>query len=80
MAEEWFQGLLESCREPGRATDQNANPGVSVTLDGSVSTDSLGAIVTFSWSRKAGSLIVALANPSAGKGSFTASSISGYQE
>ena len=76
MAEEWFQGLKEILPTARAGNDRNANPGVTVTLDGSGSTDSLGAIVSYSWIQTVGAAVT-LANPNAAQASFTAPSING---
>jgi lysophospholipase L1-like esterase len=77
MAEAWYQGLLEILPRANAGLAQNANPGASVTLDGTESSDSLGTIVAYAWSQIGGSPTVTLANANTALASFTAPSVSG---
>ena len=51
MADAWFQGLQLILPVAKAGGDQNVNPGDVVTLDASGSTDPLGTIVSYRWSR-----------------------------
>jgi len=69
MAEEWFLGLKEILPTSRAGSDLDANPGVTVTLDGSGSSDSLASITSYSWKQTAGSPIVVLADANTSRAS-----------
>jgi len=76
MAGEWFRGLQSILPTANAGSDKSANPGASVRLDGSSSSDSLGIITTYAWTQTAGSPSVELDDPAAKVTRFTAPSIS----
>jgi hypothetical protein len=76
MADTWLQGLLEILPRAAAGADRNANPGSTVLLDGTGSADSLGTIVSYSWSQTAGTPVV-LTNTDTAQASFTAPNLSG---
>jgi lysophospholipase L1-like esterase len=72
MAEAWLQGLREILPTADAGTDQNVNPGDTVTLNGSGSTDALGTIVAYAWVQTGGSPTVTLTNANTVQARFTA--------
>ena len=79
MADEWLQGLLTILPRARAGSDQNANPGVPVNLDGTGSSDSrLGTTNTYAWSQTSGSPSdVDITGADTLQASFTAPSVSG---
>lgn len=79
MADEWLQGLLAILPTANAGSDQNANPGVTVNLDGTGSSDSrLGTTNTYAWRQTSGSPPdVDITGPDTLQASFTAPSVSG---
>jgi len=79
MADEWLQGLLNILPRARAGSDQNANPGVPVNLDGTGSSDSrLGTTNTYAWSQTSGSPSdVDITGADTLQASFTAPSVSG---
>jgi lysophospholipase L1-like esterase len=77
MADAWYLGLLDILPTAAAGPDKNANPGASVSLNGSGSSDSLGTITTYAWTQTAGSPTVTLTNAGSAVASFTAPSVSG---
>ena len=77
MADAWYLGLLDILPTAGAGPDSNANPGASVSLNGSGSSDSLGTITTYAWAQTSGSPTVTLTNAGKAVASFTAPSVSG---
>ena len=71
MAEAWLLGLLHILPTADAGTDQNVNPGNTVTLNGSRSTDALGTIVSYAWVQTGGSPTVTLANANTAQARFT---------
>lgn len=76
MADVWLQGLLEILPAANAGPDQDVNPGDVVNLDGTGSSDRIGAIVSYRWSQTAGTPVV-LANADTAMASFTAPDTSG---
>jgi lysophospholipase L1-like esterase len=72
MAEAWLQGLREILPTADAGPDQDVNPGETVTLNGSGSTDALGTIVSYAWVQTGGSPTVTLANANTVQARFTA--------
>ena len=77
MADAWYQALLDILPTANAGLDQSVDPGVSVSLNGSGSSDSLGTITTYAWTQTAGSPTVKFDNAGAPVTSFTAPSVSG---
>jgi lysophospholipase L1-like esterase len=77
MADEWLQVLMDILPRAAAGPDQNANPGVTVNLDGTDSTDLLATIGSYAWRQTAGSPTVGLANSSSSQASFKAPIVSG---
>jgi lysophospholipase L1-like esterase len=72
MADVWLEGLREILPVANPGPDQNVNPGDTVMLDGSGSTDTLGTIISYEWRQTGGSPEVTLINAAAEEASFTA--------
>jgi hypothetical protein len=77
MADTWYLGLLDILPTAAAGPDKNANPGASVSLNGSGSSDSLGTITTYAWTQTSGSPTVTLSNAGKAVASFAAPSVSG---
>lgn len=77
MAEAWFLGLLEILPRADAGGDQEANPNVAVTLNGSGSSDAIAAITSYSWRQSGGNPAVTLLNADTSKAVFMAPSIIG---
>lgn len=77
MAQAWYDELIDILPTAAAGPDKNANPGASVSLNGSGSSDSLGTITTYAWTQTSGSPTVTLTNAGKAVASFAAPSVSG---
>lgn len=75
MADEWYNGLLDILPRANAGPNQDANPGVTVNLDGTGSTDSLAAITSYQWRQTAGSPTVTITSASTSRARFTAPTV-----
>ena len=72
MANAWLDGLMQILPRANAGSDQIANPGATVSLNGTQSYAAKGAITAYSWAQIAGSPSVAVLNSSSATASFTA--------